>query len=208
MPWSSLRAQGGHESLEQAPVHLRPPFREERHRREARLPGLGGHGQALRRGLERGCRAGRRCLAPWRPRVQVPDRDHRVNLREPQRAEAFGDRQPRPGPRRRAFAPLVVTAGRAHGGRGRRHRDRPRPLSLEGVARLFPGLPSLPRAHARNLPGTDRSLDVAVDCWGWGPVDLSRIKERLARTPATPGWCPAPISNRRTRKETAPTSRL
>lgn len=34
------------------------------------------------------------------------------------------------------------------------------------------------------LPGDSRSLDVGVDCWGYRPVTLAEIRERLASTPA------------------------
>jgi len=36
------------------------------------------------------------------------------------------------------------------------------------------------------LPGTSRSLDVGVDAWGFRPVGLAEIRERLAVTPAPP----------------------
>lgn len=34
-----------------------------------------------------------------------------------------------------------------------------------------------------NLPGTDQSLDVGVDCWDYKPVSLEEILERLATLP-------------------------
>lgn len=37
-----------------------------------------------------------------------------------------------------------------------------------------------------SLPGTSRSLDVGVDCWGWTPVRLSQIRDRMAQTPEQP----------------------
>lgn len=37
-------------------------------------------------------------------------------------------------------------------------------------------------SHGR-LPGNSLSLDVGVDCWGYGPVDLEQIKARLATLP-------------------------
>jgi len=37
-------------------------------------------------------------------------------------------------------------------------------------------------SHGR-LPGSDRSLDVGSDCWGYAPVTLARIRERLATNP-------------------------
>lgn len=36
------------------------------------------------------------------------------------------------------------------------------------------------------LSGTSRSLDVGVDCWGFRPVGLTEIRERLAATPTPP----------------------
>ncbi|MGY6281929.1 metallophosphoesterase [Methylorubrum extorquens] len=36
------------------------------------------------------------------------------------------------------------------------------------------------------LPGTSRSCDVGVDCWGYRPVGLAEIQERLAATPEPP----------------------
>lgn len=32
------------------------------------------------------------------------------------------------------------------------------------------------------LPGTNQSLDVGVDCWGFQPVSLHEIKERLSKS--------------------------
>lgn len=36
------------------------------------------------------------------------------------------------------------------------------------------------------LPGTSRSCDVGLDCWGYRPVNLAEIRERLAATPTPP----------------------
>lgn len=36
------------------------------------------------------------------------------------------------------------------------------------------------------LPGTSRSLDVGVDAWGYRPVSLAEIQERMAATPESP----------------------
>lgn len=36
------------------------------------------------------------------------------------------------------------------------------------------------------LPGTSRSTDVGTDCWGYRPVGLDEILERMAATPAAP----------------------
>lgn len=41
-------------------------------------------------------------------------------------------------------------------------------------------------SHGR-LPGTNRALDVGVDCWGFTPVALSQIQERLASNPEHAG---------------------
>ena len=40
-------------------------------------------------------------------------------------------------------------------------------------------------SHGR-LPGTRTSLDVGVDCWGYVPVSLAEIRQRLTETPAEP----------------------
>lgn len=40
-------------------------------------------------------------------------------------------------------------------------------------------------SHGR-LPGTSRSCDVGVDAWGYRPVSLPEIRERLADTPTAP----------------------
>lgn len=37
-----------------------------------------------------------------------------------------------------------------------------------------------------SLPGTSRSCDVGMDCWGYRPVNLAEIRERLATTPEQP----------------------
>jgi calcineurin-like phosphoesterase family protein len=40
-------------------------------------------------------------------------------------------------------------------------------------------------AHSHGkLPATSSSLDVGVDCWDFAPVDLARIRKRLASAPA------------------------
>jgi calcineurin-like phosphoesterase family protein len=36
------------------------------------------------------------------------------------------------------------------------------------------------------LPGTSRSLDVGMDCWGYAPVCLDQILERMAATDVVP----------------------
>lgn len=54
-------------------------------------------------------------------------------------------------------------------------------------------------SHGR-LPGNSRSLDVGVDCWGYGPVDLEQIRARLADLPE---WQPEEIGD-----EPAPTVTL
>lgn len=41
-------------------------------------------------------------------------------------------------------------------------------------------------SHGR-LPGSDRALDVGVDCWGYAPVGLARIRKRLAGNPPHAG---------------------
>jgi calcineurin-like phosphoesterase family protein len=38
-------------------------------------------------------------------------------------------------------------------------------------------------SHGR-LPGTSQSADVGVDCWGYVPVDLAQIRQRLVKQPA------------------------
>lgn len=38
-------------------------------------------------------------------------------------------------------------------------------------------------SHGR-LPGTSQSADVGVDCWGYCPVSLAEIKQRLVTQPA------------------------
>jgi calcineurin-like phosphoesterase family protein len=51
------------------------------------------------------------------------------------------------------------------------------PGAFRGALHLFG------HSHGR-MPGTDRSTDVGVDTWGYVPVILDQIRERMAASPA------------------------
>ena len=76
------------------------------------------------------------------------------------------------------------------------HRDRRTGVVVDGVGiwlshyahrtwpRLHRGDLHLYGHSHGTLPGDSRSLDVGVDCWGYRPVTLAEIRERMASTPA------------------------
>lgn len=55
------------------------------------------------------------------------------------------------------------------------------PRARKGAIHLF-------GHHHGTLRGTDRSLDVGVDCWDYRPVSLPEIRKRLAMLPPDPDF--------------------